>query len=98
MIRYKYGALIRMRKSLLFWSIYGVTWLILAASHFSLFFTHLGRSFSGSVKGSLYNCAPAALLGVAVILACKRFHGPKLGVTYSCQSICYCCHCFWFFG
>ena len=61
-----------MRKSLLFWSIYGVTWLILAASHFSLFFTHLGRSFSGSVKGSLYNCAPAALLGVAVILACKR--------------------------
>jgi two-component sensor histidine kinase len=61
-----------MRKSLLFWSIYGVTWLILAASHFSLFFTQLGRSFSASVKGSIFNCAPAALFGVAVIFACKR--------------------------
>jgi two-component system, LytTR family, sensor kinase len=61
-----------MRKSLLFWSIYGVTWLILAASHVSFFFTHLGRSFSGSVKGAVFNCAPAALFGIVVILICNR--------------------------
>lgn len=61
-----------MRKSLLFWLIYSVAWIALAASHFSLFFTHLGRPFSGSVKGALFNTAPPALFGIVVVMACKR--------------------------
>ena len=61
-----------MRKSLLFWSIYIVAWIVLAASHFSLFFTHLGQSFFESVKGAVFNTAPAALFGVGVVVVCKR--------------------------
>lgn len=61
-----------MRKSLTFWFIYSVTWIVLAASHFSFFLTHLGRSFLESIKGALFNTAPAALFGVVVVMVCKR--------------------------
>src|SRR5262252_8443491 len=61
-----------MRKSLRFWLIYSVAWLPFAASYFTLFVSHLKRSVSESVKGSLFNVVPAALLGVGVVIACQR--------------------------
>src|SRR5215472_2262117 len=61
-----------MRKSLVFWLVYGVAWFILAASNFSFFYTHLGRSFPGAVKGALFNTLPPALFGIVVVMVCKR--------------------------
>jgi len=61
-----------MRKSLVFWLVYGVAWIILAASNFSFFYTHLGRSFPGAVKGALFNTLPPALFGIVVVMVCKR--------------------------
>ena len=61
-----------MRKSLVFWLVYAVAWMILAASQLSFFLTHLGRSFLGAVKGALFNTLPAALFGIVVVIACKR--------------------------
>ncbi|HYX30036.1 MAG TPA: histidine kinase [Pyrinomonadaceae bacterium] len=61
-----------MRKSIRFWLIYSVAWIALAASHFSLFFTHLGQSFFASFKGAVFNTVPTALFGVVVVMVCRR--------------------------
>ena len=61
-----------MRKSLLFWLIYAIAWIALAAINFSFFVTHLNRSFFESVKGAVFNSAPVALFGVGIVMACKR--------------------------
>lgn len=61
-----------MRKSLLFWSIYTVAWIALAASHFSFFITHLHRPFFESIQGALFNTGPPALFGVLVVITCRR--------------------------
>ncbi len=61
-----------MRKSLRFWLVYSIAWLPFAASYFSLFVSHLGRSFFEAFKGSLFNVVPAALFGAGVVTVCKR--------------------------
>ena len=61
-----------MRKSLLFWSIYTVAWIALAASHFSFFITHLHRTYFESIKGALFNTGPPAVFGVLVVITCRR--------------------------
>lgn len=61
-----------MRKSLRFWLVYGIAWLPFAASYFTLFVTHLGRSYLEAFKGSLFNVVPAALFGAGVVIVCRR--------------------------
>ena len=61
-----------MRKSLLFWLIYAGAWIMIAASHFSFFVTHLGRSFFESFKGAVFTTAPGAVFGIVIVMACKR--------------------------
>jgi two-component sensor histidine kinase len=61
-----------MRKSFRFWLIYCIAWLPYAASYMTLFISHLGRTFSGAIKGSILNVLPAALLGVGVVAVSQR--------------------------
>jgi Putative regulator of cell autolysis len=61
-----------MRKSLLFWLIYAGAWVVMAASHFSFFVTHLGRPFAQAFKDAVINTGPAAVFGIVIVLACKR--------------------------
>ncbi len=61
-----------MRKSLRFWLVYGIAWLPYAASYMSLFISHLGRTFSQAIQGSILNVLPAALLGVGVVAVSQR--------------------------
>jgi hypothetical protein len=60
-----------MRRGFSFWLVYAVAWLPYAASYVSLFVSHLGRSFLGGIKESVFNVLPAALLGVGVVAACE---------------------------
>jgi len=62
-----------MRRHFRFWLVYGVAWLPYAASYMTLFVSHLGRTFSEALKGSLFNVLPAALLGVGVVAVCQKF-------------------------
>jgi len=61
-----------MRKSFRFWLVYSVAWLPYAASYMTLFITHLGRTFSEAIKGSIINVLPAALLGIGVVAVSQR--------------------------
>ncbi len=61
-----------MRRRFRFWLIYAIAWLPYAASYVSLFVTHLGRTFSGAIKGAILNVLPAALLGVGVVAVSQR--------------------------
>jgi len=63
---------LRMRRGFRFWFVYTISWLPYAASYASLYITHLGRTFSEAMKGSLFNVLPAALLGVGVVAVCQR--------------------------
>ena len=65
-----------MRRHVRFWLIYAIAWLPYAASYVTLFVTHLGRTFFGSIKGSILSVLPAALLGVGVVAASQ-------GITWS---------------
>jgi sensor histidine kinase YesM len=60
------------RKRFRFWLIYSIAWLPFAASYFTLFTTHFGRSYFEAVKGSLFNVLPAAGCGIGVVIACRR--------------------------
>ena len=42
----------------------------------AIFLTYVGASFTGALNDSLCNVVPAALLGVGVILLCRRFPWP----------------------
>ena len=61
-----------MRKSLLFWLIYAGAWVMIAASHFSFFLTHLRQSFFAAFKNAVFNISPGAVFGVVIVMACKR--------------------------
>ena len=61
-----------MRKSLLFWLIYAGAWVMIAASHFSFFLTHLQQSFFEAFKNAVFNIGPGAVFGVVIVIACKR--------------------------
>src|ERR1700752_1597727 len=61
-----------MRRSFRFWLVYAIAWLPYAESYVSLFVSHLGRSFLGGIKESIFNVLPAALLGVGVVAVCQR--------------------------
>jgi LytS/YehU family sensor histidine kinase len=61
-----------MRKSLLFWLIYAGAWIMIAASHFSFFLTHLGQSFFEAFKGAVFNIGPGAVFGIVIVMACRR--------------------------
>ena len=61
-----------MRRSSRFWLVYMVAWLPFAASYFTLFRSHLGRSVFESLKASLFNVFPAALLAVGIVVACRH--------------------------
>jgi len=56
----------------LFWLIYAGAWIVMAASHFSFFVTHLGRSFPQAFKGAVFTIGPGAVFGIGIVLACKR--------------------------
>src|SRR5690349_18943826 len=61
-----------MRKSLLFWLIYAGAWVMMAASHFSFFLTHLGQPFFEAFKNAVFNIGPGAVFGIVIVIACKR--------------------------
>jgi hypothetical protein len=66
-----------MSKTHRFWLIYCAAWLPYAAGYAAVFVSHVNRDLAPAIEEALYNVAPAALLGAAVILFCRRFPWPR---------------------